>query len=117
MQNIAHRLKSLRELNEYTQKEIAEILGTTQQTYCNYEIGKYEIPVHHILKLCELYRVTSDYLLGLSTHKTAQPNLNMLFYKNVSYGEYFEMLSSLSNENKKSSIDYIQFLISRQTKK
>ena len=47
MQDIAQRLRSLRELNKFTQKDIADILGTTQQTYCNYENNKYEIPIHH----------------------------------------------------------------------
>lgn len=114
MQDITQKLKSLRELNGYTQKDIADILGTTQQTYCNYENSKYEIPVHHITKLSSVYNVTSDYLLGLSSHKSSHPKLNDLFYKNISYGEYIEILAKLSTDNRKSVFDYTQYLLEKQ---
>lgn len=114
MQDIAQRLRSLRELNKFTQKDIADILGTTQQTYCNYENNKYEIPIHHISKLANLYKVTSDYLIGLSSYKSLHPKLNSMFYKDITYGEYMEILSDLNNQNKKSIIDYTPYLIDKQ---
>ena len=51
MQDIAQRLRSLRELNKFTQKDIADILGTTQQTYCNYENNKYETTYKETAKI------------------------------------------------------------------
>jgi len=46
------------------QKEVAGILGIDQRVYSNYETGKREIPLHHLIALAELYHVSVDYLLG-----------------------------------------------------
>ena len=62
------RLRDLREDHDKTQKEIAEILGTSQTMYARYERGANEIPIHHLITLCRYYDVSSDYILGLSDH-------------------------------------------------
>lgn len=60
------RLRDLREDNDKTQQEIAEILGTSQTMYARYERGANELPIHHLITLCKLYNVSADYILGLS---------------------------------------------------
>ena len=60
------RIRDLREAADLTQAEVAAILGTSQTMYARYERGANELPIHHLLKLCELYKVSSDYILGLS---------------------------------------------------
>ena len=60
------RIRDLREDNDKTQKEIAELLGTSQTMYARYERGANELPIRHLIKLCEFYNVTADYILGLS---------------------------------------------------
>lgn len=59
------RLRELREDRGLTQKEIAAVLGTTQQVYSRYEKGENEMPVRHVITLCRYYEVSADYLLGL----------------------------------------------------
>ena len=59
-------MRDLREDADKTQTQIAEVLGTSQTMYARYERGANELPIHHLLKLCELYKVSSDYILGLS---------------------------------------------------
>lgn len=56
-------LRELREDNDYSQKEIAEILGTTQQVYSRYENGINEMPVRHLITLCRFYNVSADVIL------------------------------------------------------
>lgn len=58
-------IRELREDNDLTQQQIADILGTTQQVYSRYEKGINEMPVRHIIALCKFYKVSSDYILGL----------------------------------------------------
>ncbi len=58
-------IKALREDNDKTQAEIAELLNTSQGYYSKYELGKREIPTHHIKTLCLYYGVSADYILGL----------------------------------------------------
>ena len=45
-------LRDLREDRDYTQAQIAEVLGTTQQVYSRYENGINEMPVRHLRPLC-----------------------------------------------------------------
>ena len=60
------RIRDLREDNDLTQQKVAEFLGTSQTMYARYERGANELPLHHLLSLCELYKVSADYILGLS---------------------------------------------------
>ena len=60
------RIRDLREDADLTQQQVADMLGTSQTMYARYERGANELPIHHLLKLCELYKVSSDYILGLS---------------------------------------------------
>lgn len=60
-------LRELREDHDYTQSDIAALLNTTQQVYSRYENGVNELPIRHLKALCQFYRVSSDYILGLSS--------------------------------------------------
>ena len=59
------RIRDLREDNDKTQQEIADILGTSQTMYARYERGANELPIHHLIVLCKYYKVSADYILGL----------------------------------------------------
>ncbi len=56
------RIKNLRIDHDLTQKAIAIELGISQQTYSDYEKGKYDIPNEMILKIANYYNVSIDYL-------------------------------------------------------
>ena len=58
------RLRDLREDHDKKQKEVAAILGIDQRVYSNYEIGKRDIPLNHLLTLADFYHVSVDYILG-----------------------------------------------------
>ncbi len=60
------RIRDLREDNDKTQQEIADVLGTSQTMYARYERGANELPIRHLIKLCRYYGVRADYILGLS---------------------------------------------------
>ncbi|MDE7360999.1 MAG: helix-turn-helix transcriptional regulator [Oscillospiraceae bacterium] len=57
-------LRVIREDRGYTQKQIAEILETTQQYYSDYENGKRDIPIRVYIVLSKFYNVSIDYLAG-----------------------------------------------------
>lgn len=63
--NYVKRIRDLREDNDKTQQEIAEVLGTFQSMYARYERGANELPIRHLITLCRYYGVSSDYMLGL----------------------------------------------------
>ena len=58
------RLRDLREDHDLSQSDIAEVLNMKQQQYSNYESGRREIPVHHLITLANYYNVTIDYLVS-----------------------------------------------------
>ena len=57
-------IRDLREDADKTQQEIADVLHTSQTMYARYERGANEMPIHHLLTLCEYYNVSADYILG-----------------------------------------------------
>ena len=59
------RLCDMREDNDKTQAEIAEVLGMQQTQYGRYERGLRELPMHHFVTLAKYYNVSLDYLAGL----------------------------------------------------
>ena len=61
------RLRDLREDRDMTQAQVASLLGIDQRVYSNYETGKREIPLRHLIVLADYYHVTVDYLLGRHT--------------------------------------------------
>jgi len=60
------RLKDLREDNNYTQKQIADLLYTTQPQYYRYESGLRDLPCELVVMLAKIYNVSIDYILGLT---------------------------------------------------
>ena len=60
------RIRDLREDHDMTHQEVAELLGTSQTMYARYERGANEMPIHHLITLCRFYKVSADYILGLT---------------------------------------------------
>lgn len=63
------RIKNLREDNDLTQKQVADILNIAQRTYSGYENGTRNFPIQVIVELAKYYGTTTDYLLNLSDEK------------------------------------------------
>lgn len=60
------RIRNLREDSNLFQRNLAEHLGCTQQTYSRYETGELEPSLHVMAKLAEFYGTSVDYLMGLT---------------------------------------------------
>lgn len=63
------RLFELREYNNLTQASVGAIIGVRQQTYAEWEKGKKIIPLKHLITLAKYYKVSLDYITGLSNKK------------------------------------------------
>ena len=59
-------LKRAREHAEYKQEDVAKILYTSQAQLSLYETGKRQMKTDQITILAKLYKVSTDYLLGLT---------------------------------------------------
>ena len=67
------RLKDLRKDNDWTQEYVAEQLNMKREQYRRYEVGINEIKAGLLMKICELYNVSSDYILGYTNEKKQLP--------------------------------------------
>lgn len=69
MRTFIEKLRGLREDNDLTQVQVAEVLGTSQTMYARYERGANEMPIHHLITICRFYNISADYLLGTAVDK------------------------------------------------
>lgn len=65
MREYAQKIRDLRNDHDKSQTEIALILGTTKNQVGKYERGEQEMPIKHLITLCNYYGVSADYILGL----------------------------------------------------
>lgn len=61
-----NRIKELREDKDLTLEQLAKTLGEHTTTYRRWESGEREMPTHVIIKLCKYYKISADYILGLT---------------------------------------------------
>ena len=66
MNKFTQRLKELRLENGMTQQQVASLLNIRQQSYTRYEYGTGEPSLQTLIKLAEIFAVSTDYLLGIS---------------------------------------------------
>ena len=63
LRTFIEKLRDLREDNDLSQAQVAEVLGTSQTMYARYERGANEMPMRHVVTLCRFYNVSADNLL------------------------------------------------------
>lgn len=66
----ADRIKELRELNGYTQSELARKLSVTRTSVNAWEMGISVPTVEKIIDLSKLFHVSTDYILGVEDSHT-----------------------------------------------
>ena len=69
-----NRIRALRLENGMKQSDLAALLNTKPQTVSRYEKGDRGLDVETILRLCEIFGCTADYLLGRS--RLQEPGLS-----------------------------------------
>ena len=62
------RIRELREDHDLTQRQIAAILNITQPQYFRYEQGYRDVPTDILITLADLYKTSTDYILGRTSN-------------------------------------------------
>ena len=60
------RLGDLRQDNDMTQQQVADIIKCDRSQYARYERGWRDIPTDLLRKLAKLYNTSTDYILELT---------------------------------------------------
>lgn len=80
------RLKRLRKSKNMTQERFAELLGVSRTAVAKWENGYAEPTLQNIVKISELFNVSSDYILGVNVKR-----------KNIQIAISDEAISALNN--------------------
>ena len=63
--SLSVRLAEVRKAHEFSQREVAAMIGLPERSYRRYELGESVPIISSIVALARLYGVSTDYLLGL----------------------------------------------------
>ncbi len=91
--NYGNILKEIRENNNLSQTEIATILNINRSTYGHYETEYQTIPINHLIKFCDYFNISVDYVLGI-------PNNSKIKFKNTNHKIVGERLKEFRKTNK-----------------
>jgi transcriptional regulator with XRE-family HTH domain len=80
------RLVKLRKERNETQASVAKLLGIERTTYGKYETGGIQPPIDVILRLSEIFDVTTDYLIGKSDSRETLYNAQNISNSSVAQG-------------------------------
>ncbi len=90
------RLFDLREYADLTQKDLAQNLGVSQQTYSLWEKGTKIIPLKHLNNLCNYYETSMDYVLGFTDIKMS---FNIIKIKELNKKEIGARIKKIREDN------------------
>lgn len=102
------KLKELRQLNNLTQKELAQHLNTSEVNYNRYELEKVEPSIKTLINLADYYNVSLDYLVG----RHFKDDLGYIEPKDYQYVKHFLEL----NDNIKNKIIGMSYTIEQMEK-
>ena len=100
--SIAKKLRMLRVENNLSQTDVARELGITQQTYSKYENLEKSVAIDSevIKKLCTLYGISADYLLGIEKEEAEEPKPTTLSFSSDVELLVKQLLSKLGQTDK-----------------
>lgn len=88
------RIRDLREDADKTQKQVADDMFMHLTQYRRYENGESEIPLSFAIALSKYYKVSIDYIAGLTNEKTAV-NTNDITLSDLKFLTHFRRLSDI----------------------
>ncbi len=78
-------IKEIREDNDISQKEMGKILGVSQNTVSQYELGIRTLPIDILAIYAKKFNVSADYILGITNDPEPKWNVKN---QNVIYNNY-----------------------------
>ena len=72
--NYRERIKNVREDHDLTQAQVGKLLDKSQQGYNHIEMGRAELKIDDLIRLCKFYDLSADYLIGLTVNPISYKN-------------------------------------------
>ena len=108
LKSVIDLLRELREDHDYSQSDIAAVLGISQQHYSKYETGEYELPLRHFITLAKHYNVSADYLIGRCAYDERKPLEMVYVTQDCTCEKLVQDTLSLSEHGRKSVVEYVE---------
>ncbi len=70
---LGDKIRGLREDADLNQTQLGKKLNMTQRKISYIECGKYEPSVEDIIAFCDFFKISANYLLGLSSNYKEKP--------------------------------------------
>ena len=70
---LSQRLWECQKKGEFTQREVSNNCDITERSYQSYELGTHEPKISILVRIAEFYKVSIDYLVGLTDDPTPYP--------------------------------------------
>lgn len=67
--SFGEKIRNLREDADLNQTQLGKEINMTQRKISYIECGKYEPSIEDIITLCNYFKVSADYLLGIPDYK------------------------------------------------
>ena len=72
--NYRERIKNVREDHDLTQAQVGKLLDKSQQGYNHIEMGRAELKIDDLIRLCKFYDLSADYLIVLTDNPISYKN-------------------------------------------
>ncbi|MEG1564966.1 MAG: helix-turn-helix transcriptional regulator [Bacteroides sp.] len=118
-----NRIKELRKQNNYSQQALANALFVNQTAVSQWERGATYPEQPTLIRLAELFDVSTDYLLGISdkkkpfVSKTDTNGNSALANASAETQKIMDLLEQLEPENQKKALDHLDYLLARQAER
>lgn len=94
--NPGEKIRYLRLKNNLTSKELSKILNISESSMSLYESGKRKPSINFIIKAADYFKVTTDFLLGVSDNTLINTDIN----SKIDFSEILEnLIFLLNNQN------------------
>lgn len=104
------RLRDLKEDSDINQKTAADVIGMSEKQYGKYERGETDIPMRAAIKLAKYYKVSLDYIAGITNDKRGLNRSDLP--KNEA--ELLRKFRALSEDGKSRVLERIEVLLEEQ---
>lgn len=101
---LSEKLKELRFKNRMSQKELANRLNLTQAAVSKYEVGEATPPQDVLVKIADIFNVSTDYLLGREENLSEEEAEIMEIRETLRRKPEYKMLFSVTKDATKEEI-------------
>ena len=109
-----NRIAELRKEKRMNQISLAMKLNVSQKMISAYENGKNEPSIDLLMRMADLFNVSTDYLIGYSDSRSPGHQISDTFYTDLSKNELMRIYDKLSDKNKSLVQGYILGLFASQ---